>query len=194
MNNKSEILQLLTLYNVQFPDEVDGVRLFTGYMERTAPEALITRKNFDGHITASAFIIDSNLSEMLMLRHKSLGKWLQPGGHIEPTDQSIVHAALREAVEETGIAAHELTHHISGHRAEVPFDIDSHYIPANPKKFEDGHYHHDLRYLFIYRGNKNNQYNTEESTGLKWIPFSELESDTIFAGVVQKIKKHFDNK
>ncbi|MEJ7674420.1 MAG: hypothetical protein WKF59_17420 [Chitinophagaceae bacterium] len=39
--------------------------------------------------------------------------------------------------------------------ANVPLDIDSHYIPANKNKNEQEHVHHDFRYLFVYNGDKN---------------------------------------
>lgn len=110
---------------------------------------------------------------------------------MDDADTSILHAAVREAVEETGISVQELSHSPAGDMAIMPFDIDSHYIPPNPKKDEPGHYHHDLRFLFIYNGTKDNVYNADESTGLRWVPFSELAGDSLFAAVVRKIQHHF---
>ena len=188
MTSKKDILHLLALYNNHFPNEVAGVHLFSDYLSRTGADCLINRKNFDGHITTSAFIIDTATSEMLLLRHKSLNRWLQPGGHVEEQDQSLLHSATREAVEETGISAEQLQHYPIHDIAEVPFDIDSHYIPTNPKKAEDGHYHHDLRYLFVYNGNRENTYDPDEATGLRWVSFDELMSDDTFAAVVMKIR------
>ena len=49
-------------------------------------------------------------------------------------------AARREVLEETGIAL--------GEAEPMPIDIDSHEIPANQKKNESGHTHHDFRFAF----------------------------------------------
>lgn len=49
--------------------------------------------------TASIYIVQD--AKILLHKHKKLGIWLQPGGHIE-LDEDPVQAALREAKEETG--------------------------------------------------------------------------------------------
>lgn len=188
MIDKQNILSLLDLYISHFPAEAQSIQLFADFMRHVEEGNLINRKNFGGHITTSAFIIDQRRSEMLLLKHKSLNRWLQPGGHVENTDNSLVESALREAVEETGISADELMHSPAGDIAAMPFDIDSHYIPANNKKMEAGHYHHDLRYVFIYNGARDNEFNADEATGMRWVPFAEL--DAMFTAVVEKIRHH----
>ena len=186
MISKAEILSVFDIYRKQFPNENDSTALFSEFLAKAQESELFTRKNFGGHITTSAFIIDEDYNEMLLLKHKSLGRWLQPGGHVE-ADASLRLSALREAIEETGIPEKKL-HNISIFaNGEVPFDIDSHYIPANPKKQEEGHYHHDLRYLFVYTGDGKIKYNEKESTGLKWVSFMELMEDDTFGAVVEKI-------
>ena len=186
MKSKQEIAGLLDIYREQFPDEYDSTKLFSDFLLQTPENNLFHRKNFSGHITTSAFIIDVGYKEILLLRHKSLGRWLQPGGHVE-ADDSLLLSAQREAEEETGIPKIQLLNVSLFEDNETPFDIDSHYIPANLKKQEDGHYHHDLRYLFVYTGDGKIDYNEEESTGLKWVKFTELANDPTFGMVVKKI-------
>ena len=186
MINKAEIAGLVEIYLQQFPAEKETTSLFTDYLARNDAGELFTRKNFDGHITTSAFIIDPACTEILLLKHKTLNRWLQPGGHVE-ADDSLLLSALREAEEETGIPKAELRNVSVFSTKEVPFDIDSHYIPTNPKKQEDGHYHHDLRYLFEYTGDGNIVFNTDESTGLKWVKLADLAGDATFGPVVKKI-------
>jgi 8-oxo-dGTP pyrophosphatase MutT (NUDIX family) len=52
------------------------------------------------HVTGSAIVVGPR--GVLLLKHKRLGLWLQPGGHIDP-GETPWQAALREAVEETGL-------------------------------------------------------------------------------------------
>jgi len=186
MIDKTEIIGFAAAYLVQFPGEVGATKLFLEFLSRNEQEDLFTRKNFDGHITTSAFIINPDHTEILLLKHKSLNRWLQPGGHVEG-DESLLLSALREAEEETGISGSELRNISVFPNTAIPFDIDSHYIPANPKKQEDGHYHHDLRYLFVYTGDGRIAFNTDESTGLKWVKLTELTDDDTFGHLIKKI-------
>ena len=44
----------------------------------------------DGHITASAMVIDPEAGRVLLTLHKKLRMWLQTGGHCEPGDATLV--------------------------------------------------------------------------------------------------------
>jgi 8-oxo-dGTP pyrophosphatase MutT (NUDIX family) len=54
------------------------------------------------HLTAGAAVLDAPGRHVLLVRHQALGRWVQPGGHVEAVDPSLAAAALREAAEETG--------------------------------------------------------------------------------------------
>jgi len=51
--------------------------------------------------TATVYILDKDNHKILLIHHKKLGKWLPPGGHIDP-NETPPEAAIREAKEETG--------------------------------------------------------------------------------------------
>lgn len=87
------------------------------------------------HVTASAIVVGSR--GVVLHRHKRLGIWLQPGGHIDP-GETPWDAARREALEETGLEVRLVR---SGPDA-VPelVHVDVHPGPR-------GHTHLDLRYL-----------------------------------------------
>ncbi|MBO1906925.1 NUDIX hydrolase [Microvirga sp. 3-52] len=103
-----------------------------------------SRRTFPGHVTTSAFILDRAGRRILLIHHRSLGRWLQPGGHYEPPDD-LAGSALREAMEETGL--HGLVLDPWHEASLVPIDIDSHRIPARPERDEPEHWHHDMRYV-----------------------------------------------
>lgn len=81
------------------------------------------------HVTASAIVIGDD-GRVLLHRHKRLGIWLQPGGHLDP-GESCEQAALREVAEETGI---------DGSLAAGVLHVDVHEGPR-------GHVHLDVRWL-----------------------------------------------
>jgi 8-oxo-dGTP pyrophosphatase MutT (NUDIX family) len=132
-----------------------------------------SRRTFPGHVTTSAFILDGSGSRILLIHHRSLGRWLQPGGHYEPPDDPD-DSALREAVEETGMngLVIEPWHRASG----LPIDIDSHRIPARPDRNEPEHWHHDIRYVVRAMEGSVVRPDLREVHGAQWCDLSELES------------------
>ena len=54
------------------------------------------RTNWDGHFTASAWVVDKSRKWILMTHHKQLNIWLQLGGHAEDNN-NLLEVALKEA-------------------------------------------------------------------------------------------------
>jgi 8-oxo-dGTP pyrophosphatase MutT (NUDIX family) len=131
-----------------------------------------SRRTFPGHVTTSAFILDRQGRKVLLIHHRSLVRWLQPGGHYEPPDD-LAGSALREAVEETGMQELMIDpwHQVSG----LPVDIDSHSIPARPARGEPEHWHHDIRYVVRAQEDSAIRPDLSEVHGAEWRPLSDLE-------------------
>jgi 8-oxo-dGTP pyrophosphatase MutT (NUDIX family) len=110
----------------------------------THPDPFSRHHLVPGHITASAVLIDERAERVGLIWHAKLGLHLQPGGHVEPGDASVLDAAWRELMEETGLAGHDLE--LLG---DTPIDVDVHDIPARPG--EGRHRHFDVRYGFRAR-------------------------------------------
>ena len=87
------------------------------------------------HVTGSAIVVGPR--GVVLLRHKRLGFWLQPGGHIDP-GESPWEAALREAAEETGL---DVSY------ADVGADGVPGLVHVDVHAGGRGHTHLDLRYL-----------------------------------------------
>ena len=104
---------------------------------RDAPDPF-TRAERD-HVTASAVVARPDGGAFLLVHHRRLDRWLQPGGHVEPVDASVFEAARREAREETGVAD------LAAPFGDLVLDVDVHPIPARADR--PAHVHFDLRHL-----------------------------------------------
>jgi 8-oxo-dGTP pyrophosphatase MutT (NUDIX family) len=179
------IQTLFDKYIKLYPHEVDGLKLLSGQLEQT--DDITSRKNFVGHVTASAFIINERTKQILLLEHKALAKLLQPGGHVEPEDGTLLESTQREITEETGLQPSALTlRPITSDDREVPFDINTHFIPENPKKEEPGHYHHDFRYIYTTKSD-DIAIDPTESTSYKWVEWDQFLKIPNFTHVANKI-------
>lgn len=136
---------------------------FLGFMA-ARPDAC-RRSCEPGHITASALVLDSSGSEVLLTLHPRVGAWLQLGGHCEDTDETLVGAALREAEEESGI---------DGLKIEpTPLHVDVHPITCSlgvPTR------HFDVRFLVTAPAGAQ-PVRSDESLDLRWWPVNDLPPD-----------------
>ena len=137
-----------------------------------------------GHFTASAFVVSPDDQKLLMILHAKLGLWLQPGGHIDPEDVSLIQAARREVAEETGIVALDLLD------TEAPIlDVDIHRIPASPKRGELAHAHFDIRIGFRARAfDFSAGSDALDARWVGWEEMSTVETDESVARAVRKLR------
>lgn len=133
--------------------------------------ALDARETMPGHVTTSAFVLSPDHASVLLIDHVVIGRWLQPGGHYEAAE-AFHRSALREAVEETGLAGAVLHPWHGG--GDLPFAIDSHEVPGNPRRQEPPPIHHDLQYLFLADPATPLIAQEEEVHAAAWKPVSEL--------------------
>ncbi|MGW0886007.1 NUDIX domain-containing protein [Streptomyces sp. NPDC002671] len=66
------------------------------------------------HATAGAILVDAS-HRVLHIQHLATGKWLLPGGHLEPADNTLLQAAGRELTEE--ISSLTSSPHTARHRS-----------------------------------------------------------------------------
>ncbi|MFK4547302.1 8-oxo-dGTP pyrophosphatase MutT (NUDIX family) [Streptomyces tendae] len=163
-------------YLARHPHEREQLSALLDALDRPG-EDIASRSTFTGHVTCGAIVVDQ-LGRILHVLHLASGKVLVPGGHTEPTDDSLAAAALRELHEETGIPARAVTPW-PGYET-VPLDIDIHDIDAHPGKGEPAHQHFDLRFLFRLRTTEVSVVLQEEEVGgIEWRPVDRGPSPTL---------------
>ncbi|PWI44623.1 NUDIX hydrolase [Streptomyces sp. ICBB 8177] len=114
----------------------------------------------DGHVTASALVIDPSSGRVLLTLHRKLRMWLQMGGHCEPSDATLERAALREATEESGIEGLSL---LPG----GPVRLDRHLTPCA--------WHLDVQYAALAPAGAVEAI-SDESLDLRWFAYDEVAS------------------
>lgn len=183
------IASILKEYFKFYPTEEKDLSLAIKQAKSSrSDQELFDRKNFVGHFTASIFLICPSEKKILLLDHKSLKKFLQPGGHIESADKNPLDAALRELFEETKISREQISYRpLDPANKLVPLHISSHFIPENPKKKELGHYHHDLEYLFTINETKDIAIDQNESNGFEWVDLDLFLKQEHFNSIIPKI-------
>ncbi|MFI5183144.1 MAG: NUDIX hydrolase [Vicinamibacteria bacterium] len=148
------------------PEAVDLERILAFVGRHSTP---FDRGIAEGHLTGSALVVSATGDRTLLLHHRKLHRWLQPGGHADPGETTGEAVALREALEETGIEG--LCLHPGAPR---PLDVDVHAIPARGS--EPAHEHLDLRYLLVAPGSASLSLKADESNDLRWFAWDELEA------------------
>jgi 8-oxo-dGTP pyrophosphatase MutT (NUDIX family) len=127
-----------------------------------AHEDALLRTCLEGHLTASALVVDAAGERALLTLHGKLGRWLQLGGHCDG-DANLPAVALRECLEESGIPELEID--------PRPIDLDVHRIPARPGGPE--HWHLDTRFLVRAPAGAEPRISAE-SRELRWFRAAEL--------------------
>jgi 8-oxo-dGTP pyrophosphatase MutT (NUDIX family) len=155
---------LLQDYLRRWPAEAAVVELFEALLKGPNDVDPFRRERPEGHFTGSAWVVSADGERALLLHHRKLDIWVQPGGHADgETDLAAV--ALREAEEETGLRGLRLEGGL--------FDLDRHTIPA--RKSDPEHFHYDVR--FVVRAGDEAFVVNEEAHALAWIPVRDIAAD-----------------
>lgn len=126
------------------------------------PDAM-TRACFPDHLTAGVLVLSDDLDRVLLNLHGKARRWFAFGGHGEPGDRTLAGAALREAVEESGV---------SGLRLDpLPVHLDEHAVGfCDPR----GMVHHlDVRFAALAPPGAV-PFLSDESVAVRWWPVDDL--------------------
>ncbi|MCK0117969.1 NUDIX domain-containing protein [Isoptericola sp. S6320L] len=133
---------------------------FTAHLDRHVDGLL--RGCRPDHLTASTIVLSADASSVLLTLHAKARRWFQLGGHLEEDDTTLVGAAAREAVEESGL---DLV------LDPVPVHLDEHAVPfCGP----DGRARHlDVRFVAVAPSGARHAV-SDESLDVRWWPVDGL--------------------
>ncbi|MFD6421666.1 NUDIX hydrolase [Streptomyces sp. NPDC060198] len=156
---------VLAGYADEHPEDKDGLAPVFAALDRDDDPT--SRSTSPLHVTAGAVLID-DAGNVLLIHHNATGKWLTPGGHLEPEDTGLMRAALRELAEETGVDGGFLP------ILDTPVHVDVHDIPENSEKGEPAHQHADFRFVFRTVREVRPRIQEEEVSAAEWRPLDDL--------------------
>ncbi len=161
--HRRQLLEALDRYRTPFLEEAAMVERTRRFVE--AHEDCFDRKLWPGHVSASAWVVSPARDRVLMLHHKKLDMWLQPGGHADG-DPDVLNVVLKETSEETGLPPEELRL-----VDDEIFDVDVHTVHASA--FDPRHLHFDIRFL-VEADDRHAVPGNDESHEVRWIPLDQV--------------------
>jgi 8-oxo-dGTP pyrophosphatase MutT (NUDIX family) len=164
--------------DVREAESLDWMRRFVA-----APGDPFARENPVGHVTASAVVAREGGDEFLLVYHRKLSRWLQPGGHVEHSDASAFEAAVREASEECGIRPDAFASPLG---ARI-LDVDVHLIPA--RKSEAAHHHFDVRYLLTTASETHLAASDDPTRPVTWRSYEEALASGVDESLTRALRK-----
>ncbi len=134
--------------------------------------------------TASAYIVHK--SKVLLHRHKKLGIWLPPGGHIE-LDEDPNEAVVREAKEETGLDIQLVGYSKKYESASDARDLVApRFLNRHYSDFTHTHEHVDC--VYFATSDSGDARHEVEGGDIRWFSADELERNTY--GVELCVREH----
>lgn len=127
--------------------------------------------------TTSAFIMHPTKPKILLLLHNKLGKWLQPGGHIE-LNENPLQALHHELEEEAGLTPvdYEILEPAdrpvtTGNNNSLPLPF---YFQEHIFNETSGHRHIDICYL-VKAKTANITDNPDGASSIKWLSIVDIK-------------------
>lgn len=176
---KQKLISLNSNNTLDTKSEITDVETIINFIKKY-PDCFDREQSY-GHITGSAWLLNTTQEKALLMHHRKLKLWLQPGGHADG-DSDILHVAIKEAQEESGIAEVEAID------TEI-FDVDIHHVDHGCS--HGLHYHFDIRFLLKAKYTDKFVAN-HESLGLKWNTLDELNQQPDLNSSVKRLAKKWE--
>lgn len=142
---------------------------------------ILTRKNEVAHLTASAWVVTPDRTHVLMAYHNLYDSWAWLGGHADG-DSNLLAVAMREAIEESGIAnVHPVSSDI--------FSIETLCVEGHEKrgKYIPCHLHLNVTYLLEADLTAPVRAKPDENSAVAWIAVEDIPVKSTEPWFVERI-------
>lgn len=147
---------------------------------------LLTRENPLIHVTSSGYIVNNRRTKVLMVHHNIYKTWCWTGGHADG-DEDLLHVAIKEAKEETGV---EDIRPITPEILSLDIiEVIGHYKRG---KYVSAHLHLSLAYLLEADEEEEVKIKEDENSGVKWLPIDEIYKYSNEANMIKLYEKFND--
>ncbi len=172
------LLNLLTHYRTPYMEEAAMVERAIAFIR--AHENCFDRTLHDGHVTGSSWVVNPARTHTLLLHHRKLDLWLQPGGHADG-DPDMLRVVLKETAEETGIDVEAIRL-----VQEQVFDVDMHVI--HQSVHDHRHVHFDVRFL-VEIDDRLPLPGNNESYEVRWVPLHRVTHYNNALSLLRMVRK-----
>lgn len=165
-----DFINQLYSYTPRNEQEIQDKNVMIKYIEQY-PHNILLRDNEFAHITSSGFIMNSKLDKVLMIHHNIRNAWAWTGGHADG-DGDLLHVAIKEAKEETGINnVVALTDKIAA------LDILPVYGHVKKGKYVSAHLHLSVAYILIASEEDELIVKEDENSAVGWFSLDKFTKE-----------------
>ena len=176
-------IQSIECFVPENEQETTDQRVILSHIKQNSQNVL-TRDNPVAHITSSGFIMNKHLNKVLLVHHNIRNVWAWTGGHADG-DNDLLHVAIKEAMEETGVTTiYPLSTSISS------LDVLPVFRHWRKGVFVNTHLHLSVAYILICDEHDHIRPQISENTDVAWFDvsyFSEQNFDSFDTYLYNKL-------
>lgn len=184
--NRTELMDAIRAYSPWNAQEERDKANILDFLAKN--ENAFLRENEYAHITASAWVVNSARTKVLMVYHRIYNSWSWTGGHADG-ETDLLSVAMREVSEETGVkTVRPVTDEIFS--LEV-LTVDGH---EKHGKYVASHLHMNVTYLLEADEAEELKICEEENKGVGWFTLSDALKASTEPWFVERIYTKLNRK
>lgn len=191
---KNELIKQIEQYQPYNEQEEQDKEVMLRFLREG--EDVFSRKNTIAHFTASAWVISTDRTSILMAYHNLYDSWSWLGGHADG-DEDLLRVALKEVKEESGIQE------VSPLSKDI-YSLEILTVDGHEKKghYVSSHLHMNVTYLLEADKNQEIHKKEDENSAVGWFLIEEAVSkssepwfrDHIYNKLNQKLVTYLPSK